>query len=454
VYASLGRFAASKDQALHTSRLTQFAQDESIEADRQHLVGVDVAAEEVRLAQVGKDQSIENVRLQSVKDDSTAEPSCRTTVVEDRRLEEFRLLGAASDGVESSVKGHAVVLPRPAKRKTSDDSDEQMDEDKEKDVLPYKKIHSRPFVDEQKLSEYLHGLEMYCRRRHIFVRFFVTDTLCAWLEQEYRSYIGGKKSNTLSWTDHATIHEAFLSFHWAAGDVAALGDCGYDSSKVCLAALGIERPNLRAELMDAIVAAFHETNEGLGPIFAEIGKCKELSFLETFQNVATFEGIYERDLTDAQRAAKVAKKNKDRAKYLAHPDKMDVYNAKKAAHEANKKGQFTLKKPVEPVNPDAPEVNDLVTKECQHGDATHQKACNQFYDYIKVGRRDTTWLDAFCVMYLPRVLGRPVHVYSLEWRTWQKYEPLDEEQRGQEPICLLLNVKHYAPLVKCSRSGI
>jgi hypothetical protein len=210
--------------------------------------------------------------------------------------------------------------------------------------------------------------------------------------------------------------------------------------------------------MDAIEAAFLATNEGLDPIYSMNDMGKESSFLATFQRVATFEGIYAADLTEAQRAVKVARQNAKRAKYpraiQEYERKLADYNAREAAAKLGKKGQFKRKQPVRPIDPDEPEVTDLVTEDCQHGDATHRKACAQFYDYIEMGLLNTTWLDAFAMIFLPRVLGRPVHVYSLEWRTWQKYEALDEAPRKQEPISLLLNVFHYAPLVKCSRSGI
>jgi hypothetical protein len=147
--------------------------------------------------------------------------------------------------------------------------------------------------------------------------------------------------------------------------------------------------------------------------------------------------------SDAQRETDQAAYDKKKLMYKEAMTKFDqdmlIFNMR-----PKKKGMKKPKKPTDP-KPRDREVRNPVTAETEKDSEEHLKAKKAFSRYMTKAAKKTTWLDEFMLIFLPRVLGRPVHVYSIELREWSEYLPLEPSMK--EPIHLLLMCNHYAPLI-------
>jgi hypothetical protein len=303
------------------------------------------------------------------------------------------------------------------------------------------------------LEKQLVALTECCESIHINVALHHGHELHQWIENTFNNYADDNKLPKLSLTD--PLHDKLTSRlndlnaedFSVGGSVPGMGNCGFDSAATSCVAAGQRWGSraLRNRLVDSMKKAFHECDGGLLPIFPITGNenGRDTCFLEFFQLSARF-GVEEFDIrSDAERAADKADDD----------EKQIEYNAKMVEYErawlkfnalAKKKGLKEPKKPTDPKPPER-EVRNPVTAETEKDSEEHLKAKKAFSRYVTKAAKKTTWLDEFMLIFLPRVLGRPVHVYSIELREWSEYLPLEPSMK--EPIHLLLMGDHFAPLI-------
>jgi hypothetical protein len=269
-----------------------------------------------------------------------------------------------------------------------------------------------------------------------------------WIEENHDSHV----QTVFRRADHVKNLNLTNS---VVASVPGLGDCGFDSVNVALVAAGVLFPEgsagLRVSTMNAMDAAFKSTDSGLKPIRPS-SQGEEMSFLALFQSNTKFGSMHVADQTEAQRiassvvnAAKWAKYHEDEKKYQKQ---MEGYKEKLAVHIMKGKKSKAATKP-EKVHRKPPEstVKGFVTPDCQNGDKCHKAATKAFRAYLTKSRKRTTWLDGFMLNFLADVVKREIHVYSVETCSWTIYVPIHNHE-AQESVYLILNVIHYAPIIK------
>ncbi len=232
----------------------------------------------------------------------------------------------------------------------------------------------------------------------------VGDTMLQWIENTFRFYMSTKTSTvqfSLADIEYAQLASRLQSTgaqdFWSVGSVAALGNCGYDSAWVCCIADGHHIQNASKGLRDLLVGLMERRfsrHKGLAKIYSpnyggEGGV--ELCFLGAFQLVTTFAAV---------------------------------------ADSSARSGD---------------EVDGLVTSNTSTDSIAYVNAVSLFKKYLVDARKSTTWLDEFTLIFLPQVLQRSVHVYSIALQKWVEYHPADISD--EKPIYLLHLGNHYAPLI-------
>jgi hypothetical protein len=298
-------------------------------------------------------------------------------------------------------------------------------------------LPTHPQTDET-LSDCLILLQNYCDDKQLRCKWLVGDDLVRWIEDSFNLNFKdmGFTKLMLVQEQHRSLAERLNDKNendfWTAGVVSVVGgSCAYDSVIICLRAEGVIFPGgsweLRQCVVDTLESAFVETYNGTGPIYPNNGVGVNDSFLMTFQCVSAFAAIYSDTRSDEIRHSESGKQKQKWREYCSKLVESEV------------SGCTPPKKPKEV------EVKGFLSLDCDVDSKHYKRVLRDFNSYKKDARKYNTWLDEFMLIFLPRVLNRNVHVYSIELRVWQEYKPLALPQHS--PIFMLLNGMQYSPLI-------